>query len=400
MRVLHVVNGLAWRFGGTAAMVLQMTQALQRGGNVQVEIATTDADGAGGHLAEETKPKTDVPVHYFHHDYSERWKVSLGLRSWLKEHVRDYDLLHVHGIWSFSTTAACRAARRARRPYVLVPHGMLSPYTFSRSPGVKKLYWHLVERRNVRRARCLHLTTEAERDEIAHLRLATPTCVVPPGLEPRAWEAPPRPDYLVGRLPAARGNRPVVLFLSRLHPKKGVVDVLLPAFVPLRESAYLVIAGGADDHAPEYVRRVETEVKALGLENDVALLGPVDSADRFSTLDSAAVFVLPSHHENFGIVVAEAMARRVPVVISKQVQAGEHVERADAGRVVALDAPAMTDAIRELLSDPAAGRAMGERGRNYVRENLDWNGIGTQVTDLYSDCVADPRQEPSEKQVS
>lgn len=391
MRVLHVVNGLGARFGGTAAVVLQMTKALAARPGLTVEIAATDADGAGGHLTDDAKPSAATPVHYFHHDYSQRWKVSLGMRSWLKEQAPAYDLLHVHGLWSFSTASACRAARKAKRPYILFPHGMLSPYTFSRSAGLKKLYWHMIERRNVAKARCLQLTSEAERDEIAHLRLATPTCVIPIGVEPEAWQTPARPEFLKNRLgPQVRG-RPIILFLSRLHPKKGVHDFLLPAFAKLKDRAFLAVVGGVDDHSKGYEELVRKEIEILGLQDDVALLGPVDASDRFAAFDGADVFVLPSHHENFGMVVAEAMARKIPAVVSQQVQAGEHVERAEAGRVVPLDASALADALAELLADAPLRSAMGERGRAYVAERLNWTGLAEQLEALYRECVEDPR---------
>lgn len=391
MRILHVIGGLAWRFGGTSTAVLQMTDALAGLPGVEVEIATTDADGAGGHLTDEQKPKTRVPVHYFRHDTSERWKVSLALRSWLRREAKNYQLIHIHGVWSFSTRAAARAARRAGIPYIIIPHGMLSPYTFSRSAGMKRLYWILTERRNVCHARCLHLTTQAERDELATLRLGNPTRVIPLGVEAEAWTTPVARDQMRARWESERRGRPVVLFLSRLHPKKGLHDILLPAFAPLREKAYLVIAGGKDGHEASYEELLKREIATAGLQRDVLLAGEVPAAERFAMLDAADLFVLPSRHENFGIVVAEAMARRRPVLVSKQVQCSEHVERADAGRVLPLEPAAFRQAIEDSLGKPAELQAQGERGHAYVREHLHWPAIALQLQELYQECIEDPR---------
>src|SRR5947209_2891066 len=101
MKILHVIGGVSWRYGGTTATVLSLCDALARQPGIQIEIATTDADGPNRRFTEETAPKTSFPVHVFRRDYSESWKFSLGLFRWLFRHARDYDLIHIHAVWSF-----------------------------------------------------------------------------------------------------------------------------------------------------------------------------------------------------------------------------------------------------------------------------------------------------------
>jgi glycosyltransferase involved in cell wall biosynthesis len=385
MRVLHVIPGIAPRYGGPSAAIMPMCAALSLVPGLHVEIATTDADGAGRALTREEVPPCPAQVHLFRRDFSERWKVSRGLGAWLWRHAREYDLLHVHALWSFSTAAACAAARRHGVPVVIRPCGMLSDYTWSRSPWKKRLYWLAVERRNLAGARWVHVTSPAEADEVAALRLpsAVGTAVIPQGVDDAAWHVEPWPEYLRQRCGDRAGDRPIVLFLSRLHPKKGITDYLLPAFARLKGDAFLAIAGGPDEHEPLYEAQVRAAVERLGLSERVALLGPVPPEERWRLLDGAAVFTLPSHSENFGIAVAEAMARGVPVVVSEGVQASEHVVRAGAGRVVPLEVDVLAGTLEDLIENPGDRAAMGRCGREYGRSRLSWDRVAKDISGLY-----------------
>lgn len=384
IRVLHVLPGIAPRYGGPSTVIRPMAEALARLPGVAVEIAATDADGPTGRLRPEDLPPSPVPVRLFPRTASEQWKISLPLRKWLNAHAGDYDLLHVHALWSFATAAACSAARRHRKPVVVRPCGMLSAYTWNRAAWKKRLYWGLVERRNVAGARAVHVTSPGEAEDVARLGLVPADRVfdIPLGMEPEAWEAPRKPA------PLGFDGRPVVLFLSRLHPKKGVADILLPAFARLKSDAVLAVAGAADERTPTYDAEVRETAVKLGIGDRVRLLGPVAAADRWAVYDAAGVFVLPSHSENFGVVVTEAMARGVPVVVTDAVQSCEHVTAAGAGMVVPVNPGAVAAALDSLLADPAGRKAAGDRGRAYVREHLAWDGIAKRIEAMYRTCLS------------
>jgi glycosyltransferase involved in cell wall biosynthesis len=388
IRVLHVIGGVSWKYGGTTASVLPLCDALARLPGLTVDLAATDADGPGGRLTPDTAPKTLATLRLFRRTWSERWKFSAGLGRWLVRHAGDYDVVHVHGLWGFASVAAGQAAARRRVPLVVFPQGMLSPYTWSRGRGLKRAYWRLVERRVVRGAARLHLTSRGEAAEVGRLGLGVPAAVIPLGLEPAAFDRPADPGWLRGRLGGRDRGRPLVLFLSRLHPKKGVAEVLLPAVTRLRADAYVVIAGGPDATAPEYDARIAAEVARLGLADRVHLLGPVAPDDRWPAFDGADVFVLPSHQENFGLVVTEAMARGCPAVVSEHAFACEHLAAADAGRVVPLDPAAVASALDALLADPAGRAELGRRGREYARQHLGWDGVAAEVAGMYRDVLA------------
>jgi glycosyltransferase involved in cell wall biosynthesis len=266
---------------------------------------------------------------------------------------------------------------------------MLSPYTWGRSAWKKRLYWWAVERRNLSGARAIHATSSAEADEVKALRLppSVRTVVIPNGVDNAAWEVESRADYLRQRCGGRAGDRPIVLFLSRLHPKKGIVDLLIPAFSRLRTDAFLVIAGGVDEHAPEHEAEVRAALKRFNLADRVALLGSVLPAERWWLYDGASVFVLPSRSENFGVVVAEAMARGVSVVVSQEVQACEHVKQADGGCVVSLDVDELGTTLEKLFREPNTRHALGQNGAEYARTNLNWDRIAAALIEVYDATV-------------
>jgi glycosyltransferase involved in cell wall biosynthesis len=385
MRVLHVIPGIAPRYGGPSTAIGPMCAALNRLPGMEVELATTDADGPGARLGSESVP-AGLVTHLFAVTFSERWKFSAGLWRWLRLHTRDYDLVHIHAVWSFACYAAGAAARKAGVPYIVRPAGMLSTYTWGRGFGSKRLYWWMYERRTVRGTAAFHATSTEEAQEIVNVRPGATAVVIPNGVEEAAWDVPRNPQALRQCCGRDVGDRPILLFLSRLHPKKGITDLLLPALAKLGPDAFLALAGGPDPHEPTYPDLIHQQIEHLGLQKRVGLLGPVATAQRWQLYDGAAALVLPSHSENFGIVVAEAMARGCPVVVSTAVQAAEHVRAAGAGAIVPLDSTALANALAALVTEPARRAQCGAAGRTYAAQHFRWNTIARRIASMYRMC--------------
>jgi glycosyltransferase involved in cell wall biosynthesis len=394
MRILHVIPAVAPRYGGTSAAIWPLVNALREVPGHQIELATTDADGPRRRLPSKAVPESAGIVRMFARQRSEQFKYSSQLWGWLKMHACDYDLVHVHTNWNFPVAAACRAAMRAGVPFLLSPHGMLSRYSWSRSSWKKAVYWRLVERRNVFGSAGFHVTSEEERQEVLELGVHVPIGMIPLGIDEEAFDVPVQATWLRTRCPEA-GNRQVVLYLSRLHPKKGITDFLLPAFARLQSNAFLAIIGGEDAHAPGYTSMIEKEVARLGLNQRVKLLGPVPPDQRWAAFDGADVFVLPSHAENFGIVVPEAMAREKPVVVTTGVQFADHVRLSGAGTVVRADAQELAAAIDAWLCDAAARLCAGALGKAYVRDHFSWRQTAEKLVGLYQNvCTGHPCSRP------
>jgi glycosyltransferase involved in cell wall biosynthesis len=370
-----------------------MTAAQRDLSGMDVEVATTDVDGPGGRLTEADLPKDSVTVHLFPGGTWESLKYSRDLGRWLNAHACEYDIIQTHSNWNYPVAAACQAANRAGVPYVIRPCGMLSDYTWQKSKWRKRAWWWLRERGNVRNAAGFHVTSREERQEVLRLGVTAPVDVIPLGIGNDAWETPVDLHWLRQQCPRA-GNRPIVLFLSRLHPKKGVTDYLLPALAQLKTEAYLAIIGGEDSHAPGFVPQIENEIHRRCLDDKVALLGPILPHRRWAAFDGADLFVLPSHTENFGIVVPEAMARGKPVVVTTGVQFGEHVTASGGGIVVRPDVGELAASLDFWLADSSRRIRAGESGRRYIQNHFTWRQTAANLADLYDRVSNSQRPTP------
>lgn len=379
--VLHVIPSVAARYGGPSTAIVAMCDSLNGLPGVTAEVLATDADGPNRFdLAR--WPSSRTKLHLV--PRGDRGQV----RAWLDANIPRFDIVHTHSSWNGVVYAARRAAVRHRKPLVYRPCGMLSGYSWSRRKLLRYGYWFARERGNVRAAAAFHCTSEGEAAEVrAHRAARGEIHVIPNGVDDIAWTQPVDPDTLHQRCGPNASGRPLVLFLSRLHPKKGLTDLLLPALVRA-EDAFLAVVGGPDDHAPGYEAEVLATVARLGLQQRVALLGPVPSAERWAMFDGADVFALPSRSENFGIVVAEAMARGCPVLVTNGVQSHEHVTRAGAGMVVEPTVVAVADGLGQVLC--RARETITACGREYARQHFDWREIASRLADLYHRLTGRP----------
>lgn len=331
MKILHVIPALSPVYGGPTTNLLPLCEAQSALGH-DVEIAATTANGSQNPLSRD-QIQTNLTCHLFPVSFSEAWKFSKSFQNWAIVNIKKYDLVSTHAIWSYLPYFAGKVGIHNSIPVVVRPAGMLSPYTFSRNPLLKKAFWVLFDGKVVRKCSGFHATSQSEKDEILNLRSNANVAVVPHALKEDAFSTKSQPGFLKERL-GIRDDLPIVLFLSRLHPKKGIVDLLLPAFLKVKTDSHLVLVGEADPHEPLYPKQIQAWVKAAGLEKRVHYFGPVSPQERWFAYDSASVFVLPSQSENFGVVVIEAMARGTPVIISDGVQIQDIVVQNNAGWVV------------------------------------------------------------------
>lgn len=349
MRVLHIIPAISPRYGGPTTNLFPLCRSIASSG-CDVEVATTDADGPRG-IFPLDQICTDIKVRLFPRTWSESWKYSRQFSLWIDAHVGNYDLIHTHAVWSHLPGCAALAAFRRRVPFVVRPAGMLSSYSMGRKSIAKKILWWLREEKMVRHASAFHATSQGEADEIRRVRPDADIWVIPHGLPDEAFSVTAEPDWLRRQCLGA-GTKPIMLFFSRIHPKKGLSDILLPALSQMNLDVHLAIAGGEDSHVPGYENEVKRQVQRLGLESRVSFLGSISPKDRWRLLDGAAVFVLPSQAENFGVVVTEAMARGTPVVISDQVQIGDIVENNSGGKVIPREVNRWTQTLTEVIQSP------------------------------------------------
>jgi len=376
MRILHVIATLEAESGGPAKACLEMAAAVARLGH-EVDIFTTD-------WRSRPHPGNDGPIVYGHGrlntypvTFPRSWKTSPELKRALDIEAGNYDLLHVHSLYLFHNYAAAAAARRARKPYIVRPHGLLDPYIWRRHRQRKSLMELVYQNRALARAAAVHYTSEEERRISEPRARGAPGVVIPLGVHPPA------------RRPEVRRHPDRILFLSRLHPKKGL-DLLIPAFAALRRlrpDAELVVAG-PDDGA---LRATRALVATHGLDACVSFPGMLVGEAKDRAFAEAGLFVLPSYSENFGIAVAEAMAAGLPVVVSDQVNIHDEIAGAGAGLVVPCDGERLADAMARLLSDPDAAARMARNGAALVAGKYSWPAIGNRLAELYGRLIDEQR---------
>jgi glycosyltransferase involved in cell wall biosynthesis len=382
LRVLHVIPSVGPLRGGPSVMVRTMARGLAHAG-VEVHVATTDDNGRGRLGVSHAIPVVEEAVTYHYFSRQTRfYGVSWPLGRWLARHVRDYDLVHVHALFSFAAVPAAYWAARAGVPYVVRPLGTLNRWGMEhRRPWLKRLSFAIIERRILRGAARIHYTSEQEQIEAAELGLNRRQAVVPLGIDLTPFaELPPR-GWLRERAPGSAG-RPVALFLSRLDPKKGL-DLLLAAFARARSrkpDLVLVIAGSGDPGFEQGLRRDATR---LGLGDSVYWAGFLSGREKLAALADADLFALPSYSENFGIAVVEAMAAGLPVVISDGVGVYREVAAARAGLVVPCEQEALAEALLQLTLDAGLRDEFGTRGRELARSRFSLEAMTDGLIAMY-----------------
>ncbi|HBL57658.1 MAG TPA: group 1 glycosyl transferase, partial [Cyanobacteria bacterium UBA8803] len=383
MKILHVIPSIGPVRGGPSQAVLAMVKALRECG-VDAEIATTNDNG---------DTVLDVPLNqrieyeqvpvWFLPRFSPPLKefiFSAPLTQWLWQHIRDYDLLHTHYLFSYPSTCAGAIARHQKVPYIVRTIGHLTPWALAQSRLKKQLYAFLIERHNLNRAAAIHCTSVGEAEDVRNFGIKTPTFTLPLGvnlpvdnLQAKAtlhhrYQIPP--------------DTPVVLFLSRLHYKKRP-DLLMRSLSQIAASnpnVHLILAGLGE---PDYVNQLKNLAISLGLAQRTSFPGFVTGVDKQLLLQGSDIFVLPSFSENFGIAVAEAMAARLPVIITPGIQIAPEITQSQAGLVVAGEADTLAEAIAQLLNSPNLRQQYGNNGKHLVSHHYSWNAIAQQLTTIY-----------------
>jgi glycosyltransferase involved in cell wall biosynthesis len=373
MKVLHVIPGVAMRYGGPSAAALAMCRALRAAGHDPM-IATTDADGPDRLPLELETPieYEGVPVVFFRRVWSESLKYSPRLSRWLAQHISEFDVVHVHALMSHACVAAARVAAAAGVPYVLRPLGTLDEWSLGQKPAKKRLFMASVGRSMLAGAAAVHATSPEEAASVTRAWPEARVVLIPLGVDEAAFSGEWRPV-----------DPPYVATVSRIHPVKAL-DVLVDAFAAAtaggeRAAWRLVIAGSGD---PEHVAALTTHIRQSPAADRVTMAGWVDGGAKERLLSGASLFALTSRHENFGVGLAEAMAMGVPVLVTRGVHLSPLVEAAGAGWVTPLESAEIDATLRVAMDDLAARHARGAAARR-LAEQWRWPAIAQQLIDLY-----------------
>jgi glycosyltransferase involved in cell wall biosynthesis len=388
MKVLHVCPYMHPSAGGPPIVVERLCLlAPSEGWDASVITTSLYCDDDGSELENSLCQRIDAKVLPI--SKPRFLKRAYGANDAVDKAVRAADIVHLHTLWHPLNAIARKACVRHGRKYVMMPHGMLDPYSLGQKRWRKKIYLAARERKNLQGACRLIFTTfheqQAARESLYWLG--------PGEIVPLCADGPPDMSRQAAReaffnlFPQVAGRR-CILFLGRIHPKKGLERLLsiLPEVIRRHPSVLLIIAG---DGEQSHVRDLKNLVCSKNLGPHVLFTGMVKGQAKWSALACAEVFVLPSRQENFAISVAEAMHSGVPMVITKNVNSWPFVEKAHAGFVIEEDNVELSIArhLDELLSDPDKARCMGRRGQDLAKEYFTWPRVARDMTSLYKRLV-------------
>ena len=384
MRLLHVIPTVSLKYGGPSVAIRAMTEALvDRGHAVTVATTDTPGDAAAGRTGPLSRAEVNggVTYRYFEQGPGGRWMFSWGLTRWLAREVHTFHAVHVHGLFQYPTIPACRFARAQHVPYIIRPLGMLDAWSLAQRAWKKRPYLALIERSHIRNAAAIHATSEAEAGHVRHAG-ATRVVVIPLGVDP--------PSAKLHRSPRSGDGLPLrLLFLSRLHPKKGI-PVLLDAVQRARAAGVPVVVTLAGSGEAAYESDLRAMAVSLGIDDIVTWAGHVEGKQKADLLASSDLFVLPSSQENFGIAVAEALSAGMPVLASREVAIADELQAAGAGRSLPIDARTFADAIIDYARRPEARLAAGRAAADFARRSYSWPVCAERLEALYQRIVADP----------
>lgn len=384
MKVLHVISSVSPALGGPTEIVLNLVKGLREHG-VDAEIVTTNHNGSKllDVPLNQCIEYEQVPVWFLPH-FSPPMKefiFSAALTRWLWENLRNYDIIETHYLFSYASSCAAMIARLQGVPYIVCTLGQLTSWSLAQSQLKKRMYTFLIERQNLNCAAAIHCATPIEVEDVRNFGIQAPTINVPYGVNvTNDW---PEAGQKLHDVYGLSTTTPIVLFLSRLHPKKRP-DLLLQALSHLAVQNYdfhLILAGSGES---DYLSYLTNLVSSLGLASRTSIPGFVMGEDKELLLQGADIFALPSFSENFGIAVAEAMGAGLPVVISPDVQISPEVAAASAGLVVAREVAPLADAIAQLLTSPDLRRQLGENGKRLVNRRYSWSAVAQNLASLYA----------------
>lgn len=377
MKIAQMLSSVSRRAGGVLYAVAELSKALSRIPNVEVTV----------HGVRDSDTFKDLEVWYplspvIHRRFGPAF-LSYAPTMASVAHSKQYDVLHNHGIWQNPSRVGLQWQRRLSRPHVISTHGMLDSWALSNSQWKKRVSGFFFERRHLEEATCLHALCEPEYHAIRSYGLCNPVAVIPNGVDlPELYAEPAFPAWSADLAEDVK----VILFLSRLHPKKGLVNLLHAwarshdARVFHEHTWHLVVAGWDEGG---YRETLEALVKTLGIESTVSFVGPQFQEQKTASLLRANAFVLPSFSEGLPMAVLEAWSYRLPILMTPQCNLPEGFQH---NAALAID-PTVNGITKGLLDffsmSEHEQQQMGVRGRRLVEDLFSWPLIANQMHAVY-----------------
>jgi glycosyltransferase involved in cell wall biosynthesis len=389
LRVLHIIPSVASVRGGPSQAVIEMVIALRSQG-IDAEIATTNDNGKDlldvplYKLTDQLAEYGNVPIHFFPRfspniNTVREFAFSRSLTTWLWQHIAEYDLVHVHAIFSYASTMAMAIARIRKVPYMNMPHGLLCKWSLQQSRFRKQIYLNVIERSNLLHSQSLHFTTQQEQQEFNLLELNISNFILPNGV--KIPTLIPNAQEQVRQIHQIPDHYPILLFISRIHPKKGL-EYLISALGKLTEYNFVLIIAGSGES--DYVNQIQDLLVTQGISDRTHLVGFVKGETKNLYLQGADLFTLTSHSENFGIAAIESLVAGTPVLITDGVAIAPMVQEQAIGYVTKLEINAIVSTIQEFFDHPQIAKQKGDRAQQYIIQHYAWAKIAHNLKATYT----------------
>lgn len=390
MNILHVMGELVLEHGGVVRAVLDLADQSAKAGQPntpgnRVAVASWNAPDAPEPWREPDASPRLVPLPA----PARMGKFPPDALAALRAEITKADVVHLHTPWEPANRTIAKLCNELKTPYVLTIHGMLDDWCMSQKAFKKRAYLTLGGRALLEGAAAVHCTAQAELDQSRVWFPKGRGEIAPLIVDLSPYTDLPGPD-IAREAFGLDPDTPVVLFLSRLHIKKGV-HILVKAAKHLADAgveAQTIIAGVGDE---AYAQGLESQITSLGLTDRVRLVGMVKGTTKVSLYQAADVFALPTSQENFGFVLPEALACGAPAITTKGVDIWPELDASGGAMIVEQSAEAFAAAIGELLVDDARRADMGERGRAWVMDHLNPDAVSERYESLYANAIARSR---------
>jgi len=386
MHIVHYHRDLVLETGGVVRAVLDICSCVHDESNPITLIASDLQDAPPQWLDSSSYPPDHPTLIKIDPPSLKGGRFSSNTLQSLRTHLARADVLHLHGMWDLFNAQLASLARSLNLPYIVSPHGMLDDWSMSQKHLKKRLYLALTGRRLLKNAAAVHCTAQAELNQAKKWFPKGQGTVVPLVMDLDPYQTLPGPEPARKLIPELNSNRPILLFLSRLHYKKGVEHLIHTTdLLRKRGTDVLTVIAGSGDAI--YTRKLHDLTAELNLNDHIIFPGFVSGVEKISLFQSADLFVLPTSQENFGFVFFEALAAGTPVITTRGVDTWPELEESGGGVIADGNAESFSASIASLLSDNDAPSRMGALGRSWVFENLSRQNISSKFLHIYKACA-------------
>jgi len=362
MKVFHIISSIDKKGGGTSTYLQLLGNSLCK--KIELGIVSIDSD-------EKLALDNAIETHFLKTTFPFIQAYSSALLKTLK--TVSCDIFHGNGLWQYPTHLMVLTAKKRQIPYIISPHGMLEPWALNQGRLKKEIILRLFQKSDVAKANCIHATAEMEAENLHKLGFKNPIAVIPNGIDINDF---PLKEF-------APNNKKTLLFLSRIHPKKGI-ELLIEAWSTLDKNIKtgwcVEIAGNG---TIEYIAQLQQLIASKNLLAEIKIIGSQFGPHKLATYHRADLFVLPTYSENFGIVVAEALACGVPVITTKGAPWDDLIAT-NSGWWIDIGVEPLRIALEEALTLSEYQRIeMGKNGRKLVENKYSVEAVAEQMIQLY-----------------